>query len=415
MKKILLIIGLLFSTSFYSQTGVEFVAKTVAVDKLIESGLNKFNGILDEQQRQLFLNASLLTGIVKTQMDDVFNNVNMELDKKQISVFNDLNNVQTDLERVIKGEVKNVNDMTLNLSNAITRLPFVDDNPTVTQAEVPVFTYSQNGRYAVRIRGINLNDERNYIVLNGKKYSNPVIPNQSTNEFHLDLTETDLFSDKIDIMEIVLFEDKWFVKDEEHKYTVSYNVLPQKIASVCIYFETVEKVKVIGATERDNVNKTAGSCDWSEETITFNRRNPNMKIDRSSVSIRETGQAHGGGDCSIDPNKITEFSFEGKATARKDCRPFHNEAGTTSCEITWQEYYEEDKYVPLTQSIDLLFDSQEVVQLPKNTYKYTKVEVTYHNGKSFTSQEGRFDKNFLSFNYDAGRKQAYVAFSPSLD
>jgi hypothetical protein len=415
-KSIIIILTLFLFINSYGQTASAFVAKSVAMDQVIQNGLNKFDGILDKQQRELFVNASNLTSIMKTQFSDLYKDLERNLTRKQIEVFNDLTRLELELTKVISGEITKISEVALDLQNTVTRLPFVKKFPTTTNISIPIFTHQQEGVYSIKLKGINLNNENNYIILNGKKYNNPIIPSVKENEFRIPLTKSEIFNDSINVMEIVLFKKNFWGKNKEYKYTALYNVLPQNIAKIKVFYQTIGKKRVYTNELTQQVAKTPGNCRWSENEKNVNRRNTNRKIDLSTVRIIETRQARGGGECSWDRNKSTEFSISARATARKCCNWGGVNCGTgrTECDVKWKEYEEVDDFQAKDFTHNLLYNSQEVIELPQNTFKFTKVTIDFFNGKSITIDEPIFEKNFVKFKYDAGRKQVFLAFAPSL-
>lgn len=418
MKKLLLllILGTSFSSNGFSLTTKAFVAQSIAIDQVVKNGLNQFDGILDKQQRELFVNASNLTSILKTQFTDIYSGIEKDLTRKQIEVFNDLTRLELELSSVLAGEISRISDVALDVQNTITRIPFVDKYPTPTIIEIPVFTYQQEGVFSIKLKGINLNNENNYIMLNGKKYTNPIIPGVKENQSKIPLNQEDLFSDSINVMEIYLYKKNFWGRNKEYKYTALYNVLPQQIASVAVHYQLEGIKKEYTEEYHQIVAKTPGTCSWSENAVNVNRRNSNAKIDLSTVRIVEHRQSQGGGECSWARNGSTEFSIRARATARKDCRGgFVRGTGRTECGVYWREFREVDEYLPQVATHNLLYDTQEVIELPNNTFKYVKTIITFYNGKKITIDDPDFEKYFVKFKYDAARKQVYLAFKPSIE
>lgn len=400
---------------FHAQTSVAFAAKAAAIDKAVDSGLKKFDGILDKQQRELFVNASNLIGILKTQFSDLFSDVERTLTKKQIEVFNDLSRLELELASVLNDNVDQISNVALDLQNTITRLPFTKRFPTPTEIDIPVFTHQQEGAFSVTIKGINLKNKNNYIVLNGVKYQNPITPSVKENQYNFVLTKEDVFKDSINTMEIHLFKRKFLFGTKEYVYTVSYNVLPKQIAQVKVYYELEGTRREYTGEFRQVVAKTPGSCSWSENPTNVNRRSSDRKIDLATVRIRKDRSARGGGRCYFHRNNSNEFSIRARATARRCCNPFNCGTGRTECSVFWKEFKDVPDFKTKTVAHDLFFDTQEVIELPKETSKYIKAEIAFFNGKKVTIDSPVFEKYFVKFSYDAARKQVFIAFKPSIE
>lgn len=414
--KIIVSLALLFLlsiTNSFSQTSVAFASKALAVEKVVQSGLNKFDGILDRQQRELFVNASNLIGVLKTQFSDVFSDIEKELTRKQIEVFNDLTRIELELTKVLEEQVDQVADVALDIQNTITRLPFTRRFPTPTEVDIPVFTHQQEGVFSITIKGINLKSDKNYIILNGRKYTNPTIPSVKENTYKIALTNNDVFSDSLNVLEIHLFKKRFLRGTKEYIYTTNYSVLPKEIAKVKVFYETREDKRVYTSEFKEIVAKTPGSCSWSQSERNVNRRGSDRKIDLTTVRILKQRSARGGSDCHFHRNASTEFSIRARARAKRCCNPFNCGTGRTECAVYWKEYKIVDDYKPQTVIHDLLYDTQEVIELPKNTSKFIKTQIEFYNGKSIVIDDPIFEKHFVKFKYDAARQQVYLAFKAS--
>ncbi len=406
---------LIFSPiSVSAQTGADLVAKTAAVDYLIDEGLKKFDSILNDQQHQLFLNASNLVGVVRTQMSEALGDANRELSRKQIQVFSDLQRIEAELKTVLDETATDLEKISNDLANAVTRVPFADKHPTPTSYSVPVLSPSQNGVFTIKLQGVRLAHEDNHIVLNGKKYGqkNTLLDNEI--RFDIPITEDQVFQPGVNSMDIHLFKSRFLRSDKEFVYSVAYHVIPSEIATATIHYEVSGKAKD-WQSHSTTIQSTPGGCKTKEAKSSISPRNSGWKFNLDSVKVKKTKKAKGKHNCHFDRNSSNEFSIRARAKGSCHCNlGVVKGCGKTKCKISWKEFKEKDTYTKQTKVFTLKYGAQEVIELPKSTFKYIKVEMKFYNGKTVVIQDPSFEKYFLKFSYDSARQQAYFAFSPSI-
>lgn len=84
--------------------------------------------------------------------------------------------------------------------------------------------------------------------------------------------------------------------------------------------------------------------------------------------------------------------------------------GKTTCKVEWSEYKDTPTLENKTQSIILTVNTQEVIEFPPETHKFTKLEIKMHSGQTLVTQNPNPKHPLIKFIYDGNRKQAEIRF-----
>ncbi|MNU87947.1 hypothetical protein D3C71_777460 [compost metagenome] len=394
-RSIILFCTFLLSCTLYSQTVGTFVVGAKALDNTVNNALEKADNILSDQQRTLYLNllnyTSYLNGVIKSLGEDLDRN----LTQKELAILNDINTITAKLEGSVGELMNGIEDGSTILENATSRIIGSDKYPSPTFYKIPMLTTSQNKNIIIDIKGVRLNNSRNYIVFAGKKIPVTSISSDKLISFTIPLTEsTVFFPDSTNIFELYLYRKRFLRKDKEYKYTPRFVVIPHSLATVKVFYKVHYKVREESNGQSDIVHATSGSNRTKDVEKQFNIRNSaadGWKIDRGSIRCKKTsgdGDKHGYGG--PYQNTMTDISFVAKAYAKD---------GHATCTCTWNEYRMVTKDSIQTLEAKVYFNQQEIVTLPANLVSLVKTEVRYYDNSVFYSASPYFKNNHIEFNF----------------
>lgn len=394
-KTIITFVTLIFSYSLHAQTVGTLVVGAKALDNTVNNALEKADNVLSDQQRTLYMNllyyTSYLNGVVKSLGEDLDRN----LTQKELAILNDVNKITVKLNNNVSDLLNGLEDGSTILENALTRLIGSDKYPSPIFFKIPMITTSQNKNIVIDIKGVRLNNSKNYMVFAGKTIPVTSISSDRLISFTIPLTEANLFSpDSTNIFELFLFKKRLIGKDKEYKYTPRFIVIPKHLATVKVFYKVHYKVKEESNGQTDIVHATSGSNKTKDVEKQFNIRNSaadGWKIDRSSIKCwKETGKGDKHGYGGPYENTMTDISFVAKAYAKD---------GKATCRCTWNEYRMVTKDSIQTSEVKIHFNQQEIISLPDNLVNLVSTEVKYYDNSIFKSASPYFKNNHIEFNF----------------
>lgn len=403
MKTFLLVFIMLTSiTVARSQNAGELLNRANALDNAVQNGLKEADNILSDQQRALFVNLTNYTSYLMSKLQYLSNDLDRKLTQKEIALLNDLNMLSYKLSTDIDDVEKLLKEVTVIFENSVSRLPGTDRSPTPTFYEIPLITTSQNKIINMTIKGVRVNNSKNYILFKDKKI--PVTSVSSINEisFYIPLTETDIFNpDTINIFKVFLFKNRLIGKDKVYEYTPKFVVVPKYIGKVRVYYK-VNYIERETKEETASHSATSGSNDEREVNRTYHLVNPGWTIDRSSIKCwKRSGNGDEHGASGPLQQSITEISFVAKAWATD---------GRAVCQCTWVEYKDVNKTRIETKEELIHFNEQKIISLPDNLQNLQKTEITYFDKSSFATTDSYFKNNYIEFRFKQLEKVVDIKF-----
>ncbi len=405
--KITLILTLICVYSLSAQTVGTLVVGAEALDKTVNNAIEKADNVLSDQQRTVYINllnyTSYLNGVVKSLGDDLDRN----LTQKELAILNDINTINEKLNNSIGDLLTGLEDGSTIIENASTRIIGSDKYPSPTFFKIPMLTASQNKNIVIDIKGVRLNNNRNYIVFAGKTIPVTSISSDKLISFTIPLTEDNLFSpDSTNVFKLFLFKKRLVGQDKEYKYTPRFIVVPKDIATIKAFYKVNNKVREESNGQTDIVHATSGSNNTRDVHKQFNLHNSaaeGWKIDKTSIKCwKESGNGDRHGYGGPYQNTMTDISFVAKAYARD---------GRATCRCTWNEYRMVDKESVETSDVKIRFNQQEIISLPNNMVNLVKTEVQYYDGSIFKSGSSYFKNNYIEFTFKQLEKLIEVKFS----
>ncbi len=405
-KKSLLTLVLLISlTMAKAQTAATLVVGAKALDETVNNALTKADNILSDQQRTLYMNlanyTAYLTGNLKYLSDDL----DRKLTQKELAILNDINSIQTKLNQPIEELTTKFEDIAAIIESSSARLIGSDKYPSPLFYKVPLITTVQNKNITIDIKGVRLNNSKNYILFRGKTIPVSSISSDKLISFTIPLTELDLFNpDTLNVFKLFLYKKQFLGRDKEYQFSPKFIVVPNHIGTVKVFFKVNYEEREESNGQTGSVSATSGSNNEREVPRQFNIVNPSRegwKIDRTSIRCRKSsgsGDEHGYGG----PYGITEISFTAKAYATD---------GRAVCTCTWNEYRNVTKDSIQTSEVKIDFNKQEIVALPNNLLSLFKTEVTYYDNSIFKSSSSYFKNNYIEFNFRQLEKLYEVKFT----
>lgn len=408
MKKILFVFVLMILTStIKAQTVGTLISSTKALDEVANNALEKADNILSDQQRAFYINLVNYTGFVMSNLKYQMDDLDRKLKNKELAILNEINAISSKLNDQSLSWQKKVDNIGTIIAAAPTRLPFADRSPTPTFYTIPLLTNLQKKTINIDIEGVRLNNEKNYIIFNGKKIYPSSIPSDSKISFSVPLNETDVFShDSLNTFKVVLHKKRFLAAEKVYKFTPKFVVVPSKIGTIKVFYKLGYQVKEESNDQTDIVHATSGSNDTKDVEKQFNlvnRAADGWRIDRKSIKCwksRGNGDKHG--YSGPYQNTITDISFVAKAYAKD---------GHATCKCIWNEYRIVPRDSVASASIALSYNRQEIIELPENLINHIKTEVTYYDGSVYQNADSYFKKDYVEFQFDHLRKLFQVKFA----
>lgn len=358
------------------------------------NALNKADNILADQQRTLFLNLTNYSSYLLGSLDYLSNDLDKKLKEKELALLYDLRAITIKLNNTQLSWQQKLEDVTTTISAAAARLPGADKSPAPLYYEIPVITTTQNKNIVINIKGVKLNNPKNYIVFANKRIPVTTIDSDQLISFNIPLTEADVFNPGVvNTFQLFLYQNRVIGPDKEFAYTPRFIVAPKFIAKVKVFYKTSIKKR-----EEDNgirrFSATSGSNREKEVKKTIPLKNSardGWLLNRSSISCRKAkgkGDEHGASG-PLD-GTITDINFQAKAWATD---------GKAVCECRWKEYriFFEDSVV--TSETTINFNTQEIVELNFPPSSLVKTEVTYYDNSIFKTSDNSFSGNHLEFTF----------------
>ncbi|WP_035646741.1 hypothetical protein [Flavobacterium sp. ASV13] len=405
--KIMLMLILICGYSLSAQTVGTLVAGAKTLDNTVNTAIEKADNVLSDQQRTLYINllnyTSYLNGVVKSLGDDA----DRSLTQKELAILNDVNAINGKLESSIGDLLNGLEDGSTTIENAAARIIGSDKSPSPTFFKIPMLTAAQNKNIVIDIKGVRLNNNKNYIVFAGKTIPVTSISSEKLISFTIPLTQADLFSpDSINTFKLFLFQKRLIGKDKEYIYTPRFIVVPKNLATVKTFYKVQYKVREESNGQTDIVHATSGSNKTKDVEKQFNIYNSaaeGWKIDKNSVVCwKESGNGDKHGFGGPYRHTMTDVSFVAKAYAKD---------GHATCRCKWNEYRIVPKDSIETSEVKIDFNQQEIVSLPDNLISLVRTEAKYYDGSVFKSASSSFKNNYIEFNFRQLEKVFEVKFS----
>ena len=309
---------IIFSINSHAENAQDLLSGINVLDQTVNNGLEKADNILSDQQRELFINISNYTAYLLGNIKDLSKNLDRSLTKKENAILNDINTVTKKIENTSSTLSDKADDIGAIIANAPTRIYGSDKYPTPLFYSIPIVTNSQNKNIDIVIKGVRLNNPKNYIVFSGKTIPVTSIASDQEISFTVPLTNADLFmSNSINTFKVVLYEDRFILKDKEHVYTPRFVVAPTDVAAITVFYKVPTEKRETSTEYSGIVHATSGSSKTKDVKKTFNIRNSAVdgwKLDRESIKCWKSkgkGDKHGYGG--PYRNSFTDTSFVAKA------------------------------------------------------------------------------------------------------
>ena len=398
MKKLITIFLMTTALSARGQVTIsDMNTSLIAVDQLINRALTKVDKILDDQQRNLFLNLGTFTSVIRSEMGTLLNDADRKLTKKQMQIFNDLQAQRLLIEQFFETGIGDIKTISISLKSSIEKIPFVKKYPSPVFYRLPVFVQGIDNKYKIIIDGTFLKNDNNYIEIFGKTFRGYSPTNEKI------IFEISILAGN----NISLGENKFilhlYYKNKSYKYTNVCLVIPQKVAEVKMHYTYLDKERIFTERYTQRHSLSARNCHVKDQTYKIDKKNleGEFYIDRESIRVSMINGAQGAHTCRLD-NTNGLHSFTGKIFSSCDCQGgLIRGCGTTTCEFSWREFryrnIQREYQIVKTVYYNTNLKGETISQnLEKKPDDFRKIEVEFFNGQK-QSYSSIINSSFLKF------------------
>lgn len=406
MKKTFLITTLLiFSFGWHANAqDITTVATLISAKEKLDDILQRGENMIDRQRQQAFIDLSALLTYSFDQLEGQLNDLDRKLTKHERALFAELEKLTDKAEEALNNQrIELFNDLDVSVGNAIADLPLTKNKPYPVSTKVPFIGENSNEVIRIKIKGVKLDNDKNYAELNGVKSTKTFVTSNKELVIEIPNEPGKLSIGSSNVLKVVLFKGK----RKTYNYEIPVWVYPKKLAKLSFHYTYTENVKTTERKTRDISMRSGNSCGWTHRSENIGRINSGQwKINTNSITQQELGQAPGGGECEI--GTVTEAMFGVKVTARSNCggaRRFNPERGTTTCRYRWEEYLNTPTEFNDIATIEVGYNESKVLaDFQKGITRFKKVVIEYYNGQVFEFSDNSYHNGILLYDFDPSRE-----------
>lgn len=301
------------------------------------------------------------------------------LDKEVEKIFVELRSSINMTFDHLNNSLDKVDNSINSLGLVVSKIPFTDKTPRVTNFKIPTAINGQSKSAIVSFRGILLNDSDNRLYVNGK----PLVKRQMTDnyiDFEIPASYFNVNSNCENSIPLKLYLYKGR-KPKIHNFVLK--VHSKQIAEVEVIYEVVkEEIRRYPREykESEDVGSPGASSGRKKDTKSFTiSPTPGRTIDVNSVSVDKDVRS-GRGDCK-DDFQITPSGIRVKIKVESDSH-IGGRGGKVNCTYKFTEL-ETVRTTERKSVKQILYSTSSMtVELPANTNAIKFINIKYCDGTS---------------------------------
>lgn len=328
MKKLLvtILLGFCLNNCYSQVTGAAALIALDEIDATMTRQLQTIdnlatNAIGNSGNMMLSLSARL-----RKDINETIGNTDKVLRENQLALFNQIQNLSSDLDTAIKEDIENIDVVASKISEALDNLLIKKKEPRIFKYETGTFIREYSKEYAFKVKGKNFDQTKDqYVLLNGKKIK-PVQTNYNELIFRIDsadiqtIEKNSYYADA----KIVFHWRKGIFRVKKVKQEpFLIPIAPLNIGELTVFYE--QKLPELKFSDYISYSCecSTGSSDWlgnqEKNTVVFNLNPTGGRLfDPTSIERTKWEQRHGGG---YKFDFTTEQQIKGKISCKSDGKP----------------------------------------------------------------------------------------------
>jgi hypothetical protein len=391
MKKFLIIICLgLFSGAGHSQVSGAVALATLneldaSVSKQIQSIDNLATNAIGNTGNMLLSVSARL----RKDINETIGNTDRMLREHELTIYNQLINLQSDFNKAIKGNLELLNDIVTRATETMDNFIVKKTEPVVYSYVTPSFIKKHTGDYTAKIKGKNFNRSEDILLsINGKNLK-PVQKNYQELIFVIDSAQINAVTPNASFANAEL-HFKWrkglFRKKMKTNEPFIIPVYPLEIGNVTVFYEQALPERKYTDLITYSCDCHTGSSDWQGNprhgTTAFNiLPTSGRTIDPASLSNVDFHRRYNGGRYF---DHVTDQQIQGRLTCESDHRPYGG-GGSSSLKFGYKEYEiiypvhkNQTPIKEITTVNPVLFDLPDAVDNKRPNINYVRIN-TFDN------------------------------------
>ncbi|MGH2666512.1 hypothetical protein [Flavobacterium sp.] len=329
MKKLLftiLFLGFCLNNCYSQVTGAAALVALDEIDATMTRQLQTIdnlatNAIGNAGNMMLSLSASL-----RKDINETIGNTDKLLRENQLALFNQVQNLSSDLDKAIKEDIENIDVVATKISEAADGLFYKKKEPRIFKYETETFIKGYSKSYTFKVKGKNFDQtESMYIVLNSKKIK-PTQTNYSELIFRIDSADIPAARENsyyADAKIVFNWRKGLFRVKKVKQEPFLIPIAPFNIGELTVFYEQKLPEKKFSDYISYSCECKTSTSDWlgnqDSNTVVFNLNPTGGRLfDPASVEKVSWYQRYGGGH---KFDHTTEQQIKGKITCKSDGKP----------------------------------------------------------------------------------------------
>jgi len=402
MKKLVRIVSLLILITSSYQIKAQTVASMLVIKDKIDNIMARTENLIDRQRQQTFIDLAALTSYSFDRLEGQLNDLDRMLTKKERNLYNQLEILAEKAEAAIDNQREELFiDLNTTIGNTLAEIPFFKKIPYPTNTKIPFISAEIIDTINITIKGIKLNNNKNFASINGIKSVETLIESNNKITFRIPVSPESLKIGSRNTLEITLYKRK----NKKYHYKVPLWAYPEQLATIKFQYTYTKNVREFSNASQDIRVRSANACSWTTHSQNITRQNNGQwKILPGSVSSQRISNAPGGGEARI--GTVTDFNFGTQVDARSDCRGsrvLNPRRGTSHYRFNWREYRDTPTEFDKIQTQILKFNGSYVLSEDLGITRFKKATIIYYNGQEFSFSDNSWTDGVVEYIYNAER------------
>lgn len=344
MKKLIftLILSLFLSNGYSQVTGA---AALVALDEL-DASVTKQIQSLDNLATNAIGNAgNMLLSVsarLRKDINETIGNTDKMLRENQLLLFNQIQNLASDLDRTIKENIDNVDVVASRISVTMDNFLIKKKEPYIFKYDTETFIKDHSKYYTFKVKGKNFDQtEQTYIQLNNKKIK-PIQISYNEMVFRIDSSDIHFSGENMYYSQAkIVFHWKkgLFNSKKEKKEPFLIPISPLNIGELTVFYEQKLPEKKLSNYISYSCNCSTGSTGWDGDSKkgkkAFNIIPTGGRLFDTSTIVVDSWTQRYGGNYGFDHR--TEQQIKGEISCKSQSRPFGG-GGFSSLTFKYKEF-----------------------------------------------------------------------------
>ncbi|PNI06207.1 hypothetical protein C1N32_04195 [Vibrio diazotrophicus] len=363
------------------------IAGSVAVDSVVDNLINDLESLI----YQMETSASVTSFNIRSNLLIVLDNVKIlgnELVGKTFSELSDaqkqfFENTQVLVKESLDGAnvtLDRVNDIVLNMDEALSRVPGITDRPFVKKYS-PSYILKNKGEYSISVHGSLIGNSNPTLLFGGEECE---IKTKTERRLDFDCPDS-IFTTGDDWVSGTLTVTKkrpWYMifsSDEEYPYQISVRAIDERIGSYTLSIFSQEEVATRVNREIPN-SEANGHCQGARDVVWTYSPAAGCKIDINSINVSHSKSSRSAFN---GTHNVTVDGFQVRAVVRNNgtCAPrifgqraYVDGRGNVNVNAKWVDVCPQDVEVKKEQLEGvLIWTKEEVFEMPENTQRFVLV------------------------------------------